>query len=141
MRAILVISLFLGLPLAAFGQNPQPAPDGTEVYIITPADGTTVSSPVVIRFGLRGAGIAPAGIDQDGTGHHHLLVDVPEQDMPAMDKPLPTSERVIHFGGGQTETQLELPPGEHTLQLVFADYLHIPHVPPVMSDRITIVVE
>ena len=140
MRAILT-TLLIALPLAAWSQTPQPAPEGAEVYFISPDHGDTVSSPVTVHFGLRNAGIAPAGVDRDGTGHHHLLVDVPDDDMPPLTRPLPSSERVIHFGGGQSQTEIELEPGEHTLQLVFADSLHIPHDPPVMSDRITIMVE
>lgn len=140
MRAILA-TLMIALPLAGWSQTPQPAPEGAGVYFISPDDGDTVSSPVTVRFGMRGAGVAPAGIDQDGTGHHHLLVDVPEADLPPMTQPLPNNDHVIHFGGGQTQTEIELEPGRHTLQLILGDFLHIPHDPPVMSDRITIVVE
>lgn len=109
------------------------------VYFISPADGQTLSGEVTVRFGLSGMGVAPAGVDAVNTGHHHLLIDVDE--LPPLDQPLPASDQVRHFGGGQTEVTLQLPPGEHTLQLVLGNYLHIPHDPPVMSEKITITVE
>lgn len=130
--------------LLAWAQGEMPrtaAPDSASVYFIGLSDGDTVSSPLTIRFGLSGMGIAPAGIEHDNTGHHHLLVDVSEQGMPAMDRPLPTTDHVLHFGGGQTEATLELDAGEHSLQLLLGDYLHIPHDPPIKSERITITVE
>ncbi|MEX2498376.1 MAG: DUF4399 domain-containing protein [Wenzhouxiangellaceae bacterium] len=131
------------LPLACPAQDLErsPAPDEARVYFITPDDGQTVSSPVEIRFGLSGMGVAPAGVEQSNTGHHHLLINVADAAMPPMDRPLPATDQVVHFGGGQTETVIELEPGEHTLQLVLGDHLHIPHDPPVMSERITITVE
>lgn len=115
------------------------APQGAVLYIIAPQDGETVKTEVTVRFGLRGMGVAPAGINMVGTGHHHLLVDV--ETLPAMDKPLPKDERHLHFGAGQTETTLKLTPGKHTLQLVLGDQLHIPHDPPVLSEKISITVE
>lgn len=116
-----------------------PAPEDASVYFVTPLDGDVVSSPVTVRFGLESLGVAPAGVEREGTGHHHLLVDVDE--LPAMDKPVPADERHIHFGGGQTQTTVDLPKGEHTLQLLVGDHQHIPHEPPVMSEKITITVE
>jgi hypothetical protein len=116
-----------------------PSPAGAEVYIIAPKDGAKIKGPVTVVFGLKGMGIAPAGIKFDNTGHHHLLVDA---DAPAdLSKPLPADEHNIHFGKGQTETTVTLPPGKHTLQLVLADWLHTPHDPAVISKKITIVVE
>jgi hypothetical protein len=109
-----------------------------QVYFISPQDGETVSGQFDVRFGLRGMGVAPAGVDQANTGHHHLLIDVEE--MPAMDVPLPSTEQIRHFGGGQTETTLKLAPGKHTLQLLLGNYSHIPHNPPVLSEKITITV-
>ena len=98
-----------------------------------------MTSPVTVRFGLKGMGIAPAGVAFDNTGHHHLLVDV---DPPAdLGQPLPNDAHSLHFGKGQTETELKLTPGKHTLQLVLGDQLHIPHDPPVMSKKITITVK
>lgn len=112
---------------------------GAEVYIISPKDGAKIKGPVTVVFGLKGMGIAPAGIKFDNTGHHHLIVDA---DAPAdLSKPLPADEHNLHFGKGQTETTLTLTPGKHTLQLLLADSLHTPHDPVVMSKKITIVVE
>lgn len=109
------------------------------VYIIAPVDGETVTGPVVVRFGLAGMGVAPAGIERAGTGHHHLLLNVAE--LPALDKPLPSDAQHLHFGAGQTEVLLDLPPGQHTLRLVFADHNHVPHNPPLISEPISIRVQ
>lgn len=115
-----------------------PAPESARVYIISPADGETVSSPLTVRFGLSGLGVAPAGTEAENTGHHHLIVDA---ELPPFDAPIPADDNYIHFGGGQTETTLELAPGSHTLQLILGDWSHVPHDPPVFSERITITVE
>jgi len=109
------------------------------VYFISPADGDQVSNPVTVRFGLSGMGVAPAGTDKANTGHHHLLIDV--DGTPPAGQPLPSDAQHKHFGGGQTETSVELTPGKHTLQLVLGDMNHVPHEPPVMSEKITIEVE
>ena len=116
----------------------KPAPEGASVYFISPEDGATVESPVRVVFGLKGMGIAPAGIAREGTGHHHLLIDT---DPPPAGAPIPADERHVHFGAGQTETELTLSPGEHTLRLLLGDELHVPHDPPVMSEPITIRVQ
>ncbi|MGC3982298.1 MAG: DUF4399 domain-containing protein [Steroidobacteraceae bacterium] len=128
------------LTVASAQMPPQAtAPAGTEVYIIAPADGAKVTNPVVVRFGLKGMGIAPAGIQMEATGHHHLFVDT---DLPTdMTKPIGTVDnKIIHFGKGQTETTLTLAPGKHTLQLLLGDYLHVPNSTPVSSKKITITV-
>jgi len=137
--SLLVAGLTLASMALVQAQQPMPAPAGTEVYVIAPTDGAKVSSPVVVRFGLKGMGIAPAGTQMENTGHHHLFVDT---DLPAdLSKPLPAVEgKVLHFGKGQTETTLTLAPGTHTLQLVLGDHLHIPNMPPVISKKITITV-
>ena len=109
-----------------------------EVYIISPRDGDTVNGEITVRFGLRGMGVAPAGADVANTGHHHLLIDMDA--LPPLDMPLPKTDQLRHFGGGQTETTLELEPGTHTLQLLLGNYSHVPHNPPVMSEKITITV-
>lgn len=114
------------------------APADAEVYIVSPRDGARICGPVRVVFGLRGMGVAPAGMERAGTGHHHLLINTP---LPPAGLPVPSDEHHRHFGNGQTETLLELPPGEYTLQLLLADHLHIPHEPPVVSPRITITVE
>ena len=117
----------------------EPSPAGAEVYIVSPKDGAKVKSPVTVVFGLKGMGVAPAGIKFDATGHHHLLID---SELPAdMSQPLAANEKSVHFGKGQTETSLTLPPGKHSLQLVLGDSLHIPHDPAVVSKKINITVE
>jgi hypothetical protein len=116
-----------------------PAPEGAKVYFISPQDGETVTSPVTVRFGLSGMGVAPAGTDRPHTGHHHLLIDLDAP--PALDRPLPADENHVHFGGGQTETTIELDPGAHTLQLLLGDMNHVPHDPPVLSEKIRIEVK
>lgn len=110
---------------------------GTELYFISPMHGATIKGPVSVKFGLRGMGVAPAGVEQEATGHHHLIIDVP---LPSFDESIPLDENHMHFGGGQTETTIELAPGTHTLQLLLGDHYHIPHDPPVMSKQITITV-
>lgn len=117
----------------------SPAPDDAEVYFIEPLDEAMVAETFAVKFGLTGMGVAPAGIDMEGTGHHHLLIDVAM--LPDMTMPLPASAQIVHFGKGQTETEVTLPPGVHSLQLVLGNYLHIPHDLPVLSDRITVTVE
>lgn len=112
---------------------------GAKVYIISPKNGDTVSSPFTVQFGLKGMGVAPAGVTQANTGHHHLLIDVDQ--MPDMSAPLPNNQNIRHFGGGQTEVDLTLPPGKHTLQLVLGDYLHIPLDPPLVSEKVTVTVK
>lgn len=132
----LLTGCFLCIAAAAMARTPSP-PDA-QVYIIEPADGAQVSSPVTVKFGLSGMGVAPAGVERANTGHHHLLIDLPDQPPPG--QPLPADDHHKHFGGGQTQTVIELSPGQHTLQLLMADHNHIPHDPPVMSKQITITV-
>jgi hypothetical protein len=133
-------ALFLVAGFVAAAQvAKQKAAPNTKVYIASPKNGETVSSPFTVQFGLKGMGIAPAGLNHPNTGHHHLLIDV--EKVPDFNVPLPATDNIRHFGAGQTETELTLPPGKHTLQLVFADYLHIPHDSPVTSEKITIVVK
>ena len=128
-----------GAPAAAAALPRTPAPAGAAVYIISPKDGATVRNPVLVQFGLKGMGVAPAGIKFDNSGHHHLLIDsAPPSEMGI---PLPATDKIVHFGKGQTETTLNLSPGKHTLQLLFADLSHIPHSPPVLSQKITITVK
>ena len=125
-------------PATPVDAKPQPAPAGASVYLISPREGKPVKSPVLVRFGLRGMGVAPAGVNMPNTGHHHLIIDGAKVDMTL---PIPMSDQVKHFGAGQTEASIELAPGKHTLQLVIGDYLHIPHNPPVASKVVTITVE
>lgn len=135
--AFVAMSCFLLLSGPSFARTP--APEDAAVYIISPLDGATVSNPVTVRFGLSGMGVAPAGTDRNNTGHHHLLIDLAE--VPALDKPLPADAQHVHFGGGQTETTIELAPGKHTLQLLLGDMTHVPHDPAVVSQKITITVQ
>ncbi|MDH2433183.1 DUF4399 domain-containing protein [Pokkaliibacter sp. MBI-7] len=134
-----LLAAALSAPLLAADMPRTPAPEGARVYIIAPKDGDTVSQTFKVQFGLSGMGVAPAGMDKANTGHHHLLIDV--DTLPAMDMPLPATDHIKHFGGGQTETELTLSPGKHTLQLIMGDKLHIPFNPPVISDKITVNVE
>ncbi|MGE5153527.1 MAG: DUF4399 domain-containing protein [Bdellovibrio bacteriovorus] len=118
--------------------GPTEAPEDAFAYIIWPQNGEVIpGGDFVVLFGLHGMGTAPAGVDKPHTGHHHLLIDT---DLPPLDQAIPASDNFIHFGRGQTEYHLVLPKGEHTLQLLLGDANHIPHTPPVMSERITITV-
>jgi uncharacterized protein DUF4399 len=112
---------------------------GANLYFISPTDDATVSKTFTVKFGLSGMGVAPAGIDKDNTGHHHLLINMDQ--LPDLSQPLGASDNIKHFGGGQTETELTLTPGTYTLQLVLGNHLHIPHDKPVISEKITITVE
>lgn len=128
----------------ALAGGPTPRDDSANVRIISPMDGAVVSGPVQVVFGLSGMGVAPAGAEWDNTGHHHLLVNRAPYGDDAMDDlagSIPADENHLHFGGGQTETTLDLGPGTHTLQLVLGDAFHVPHAEPVMSEVITITVQ
>ncbi len=122
-------------PAAAPALPRKASPPGAMVYIISPEDGEEVQSPVTVVFGIKGAGIAPAGIDLPNTGHHHLIVD---SELVSMATPIPADAQHIHFGLGQTEATVELSTGEHVLRLALGDYLHIPHDPPLLSDPVTV---
>jgi hypothetical protein len=148
MRLFMTTALVLAASLAtaplALAQTPAVAlertvsPAGAEAYIISPKDGATVHGPVLVQFGLKGMGVAPAGVKFENTGHHHLLVDT---DAPAnLSAPLPATDKILHFGKGQTEATVPLSPGKHTLQLLLGDQNHVPHNPPVISRKITITV-
>lgn len=154
-RPSLAAALLLGLAVAtpaasraqerARGEHPAgaviqrtPRPADAKLYIISPANGDSVSSPVTIRFGLAGMGVAPAGVATPNTGHHHLLIDTP---LPPLDGPLPKDDQHVHFGGGQTETTMPMAPGSHTIQLVLADQDHVPHDPPLVSEPVTFTVK
>lgn len=134
--ASVVFVLALTGPALADGHRTK-APQGAAVYFITPKDGARVSNPITVRFGLKGMGVAPAGVEKKGTGHHHLLIDTKLDDY---DNAIPADDKHIHFGGGQTETTIRLSPGKHTLQLVVGDHNHVPHDTPIESKRITITV-
>ncbi len=137
-RRSLLLAVMIGIPAVALGETA--APPGAAVYFINLKDGDTVTSPFKVQFGLTGMGIAPAGVDKPKTGHHHLIIDTtlsPEE----LKAPIPSDAKHVHFGGGQTETMVTLPPGRHTLQLVLGDWTHIPFDPPIMSPVITVTVK
>jgi hypothetical protein len=137
MRRFALFTVILAASFA-WAQQRTAAPTGAEAYIISPKNGATVKSPFIVQFGLRGMGVAPAGVKFENAGHHHLLIDT---DPPAdLSLPLPATDRIRHFGKGQTEVKLELPPGKHSLQLLLGDQNHTPHDPAVISKKITIVV-
>lgn len=136
-RAQLFITLIIGGLTIALGEIAPPP--NAFVYIISPKDGDTVTNPFRVQFGLSGMGVAPAGVDRPNTGHHHLLIDVNEPLDP--NEPIPQDKTHLHFGAGQTEARIELPPGKHTLQLVLGDAKHYPFNPPVISKKITIMVK
>jgi len=123
---------------ASTGLPRSPSVDGASLTILSPQDGDILSGPVTVVFGLEGMGVAPAGIDSPNTGHHHLIINA---ELPDMGLPIPADDNYRHYGGGQTETSIELEPGTHTLQLLLGNYLHIPHDPPVVSDAISITVK
>ncbi len=137
-----IAATLVALSLAACGQESEmkrtPSPAGAKVFFIEPADGATVTNPVTVKFGIEGMEVAPAGTDKPNTGHHHVLIDTVLEDFKS---PIPADDTHKHFGKGQTETQLELTPGEHSLQLLLGDQNHIPHDPVVESESITITVE
>ena len=127
-KFLVTISLIFSISVAA----------SAEVYIISPKDGEEVSSPVEVIFGLQGMGIAPAGINFPNTGHHHLLIDLDQ--LPDLKSGIPADAQHLHFGKGQTQALIELDPGEHSLQLLLGDWMHVPHETPVVSEKIKILV-
>lgn len=128
------------LPLGIALAGETPAPKDAKVYFINVKDGAKVANPVTIQFGLSGMGVAPAGTEKEKTGHHHLIINE-KIEGDELNEPIPSDENHKHFGGGQTEITVNLPKGTHTLQLVLGDWSHIPHNPPVMSERISVTVE
>jgi hypothetical protein len=135
--SMILVSLALGSRQSMAG-DVTPSAESAMLEIISPKDGDTVSSPLVVKFGLAGMGVAPAGVTIANTGHHHLIIDAP---LPDLDFAIPKDAKHRHFGGGQTQVSVELEPGQHTLQLLLGDYRHIPHDPPLSSKKITITVK
>ena len=140
----IVTSLFFALlllftPVKAIALDTSHAPEDALVYIAEPTDGATVPETFMVRFGLSGMDLAPAGVDEPNTGHHHLLID--REELPELNASLPATDQIRHFGKAQTETELTLEPGEHTLRLVLGNHLHIPHDNPVISEPIKITVQ
>ena len=140
-RWAISLSIVLLCCVGAFADDHRTkSPEGASVYIVSPTDGSTVSSPVTIVFGLKGMGVAPAGIEKDNTGHHHLLINTDPSTLD-LDSGLPATDQVVHFGGGQTQVTKELPSGTHTIQLLLGDWSHVPHDPPVLSEVTSITVK
>lgn len=138
-RTWALAAVLAGTLLAGSAATAQPStmPPDAKVYIVWPSDGQVIKGGFWVRMGLSGAGIAPAGVEKANTGHHHLIIDA---DLPPLDQPIPNDHNHLHFGLGQTEARIDLPPGKHTLQLLLADANHVPHQPPLYSKRITITV-
>lgn len=134
-----IFALFSLITSALANDLVSKSPPDATLYIIEPIDGATVSKTFKVIFGLSGMGVAPAGTNIENTGHHHILIDMDK--LPDLTKPLPATDQIRHFGGGQTETELTLSPGEHTLQILLGNYAHVPHDKPVISKKITITVE
>jgi hypothetical protein len=137
-RGALPLALLLGGATLVLAQTP--APPNAAVYFISPKDGEAVTSPFKVQFGLSGMGVAPAGVEKPNTGHHHLLIDA-TLTADEQKQPVASDARHVHFGGGQTEAMVTLPPGKHTLQLVLGDRSHVPFNPPLMSPVITVTVK
>jgi len=135
--ALLAIVLMSPAALAQDAPKRTPSPPGAAVYFHYPLNGVRVPTTFKVLIGLRGMGVAPAGIQKPATGHHHLLIDAP---VPPLNEPIPNDPQHVHLGGGQTEVEVTLPPGRHTLQLIVADQDHVPHDPPIVSQRITVLV-
>ncbi|MEO0390866.1 MAG: DUF4399 domain-containing protein [Pseudomonadota bacterium] len=146
MKALITTAALALAASPLWAQERTPGNPDAAVYFATLEDGASLSGPVTVVFGLSGMGVAPAGTEKEMTGHHHLLLNrapygALETDAEMFEYGIPGDENHIHYGGGQTETVLDLPPGTHTLQLLLGDLYHIPHDPVVVSDQITIVVE
>lgn len=136
-KLLIFMMLAIGFSLPSVAGNTAPA--DAKAYIISPQDGAIVGEKFKVVFGLSSMGVSPAGVEKKNTGHHHLLIDV--DTLPDLSKPLPKNANVRHFGGGQTETMLSLPKGNHTLQLILGNFAHVPHDKPVTSEKITITVQ
>jgi hypothetical protein len=137
LNGLVALAMLASLPTALSAQTASPP--GATVYIISPMDGETVTSPFKVQFGLTGMGIAPVGVQAINTGHHHLIIDTKLSDE-ELKRPIAVDAQHVHFGGGQTEATVTLPPGRHTLQLVLGDHAHTPHNPPVTSQVVTVTV-
>jgi hypothetical protein len=136
--ATLLVVLGSVAPTGSALAEQTPSPPGAEEYIIWPSDGAVIhGGKLWVRMGLRNMGVCPKGVVFPNTGHHHLLIDT---DLPALDQEIPSDRNHLHFGAGETDARIELPPGKHTLQLILGDHNHVPHVPPVYSKKITITV-
>jgi len=131
--------MVLLLSLTMFSHNKSYSNDEKKLYLISPVNGESVTSPVLVKFGVKGMSIVPAGVEKAMSGHHHLLINVNK--LPDMSMPIPANKNYLHFGKGETETSIILPKGKHTLQLLLGDHMHVPHEPPLLSTKVEIIVE
>jgi len=131
-----LLAVVLALLPGVLHAQGTPAPSNAEIYFIAPADNETAYGSIRVRFGLNHMGVTHAGDSFPNSGHHHLLIDVDE--LPAADEPIPLDKQHLHFGAGETEAEIDLPPGKHTLQLVLGDANHFMFKPPVVSKKITV---
>jgi len=137
MQLVVLAAAFFCMPSVVAAKTPSP--ENAEVYVIWPSDGTVIhGGKFWVRMGLRNMGVCPKGVNLPRVGHHHVLIDT---DLPSMDEQIPSDKNHLHFGGGETEARIELPPGKHTLQLLLGDHDHVPHDPPVYSKKISITVQ
>ena len=137
MRVLNLLFIFcLFISTLSFGETYS---QDKQLFFIKPSNGEEITSPFIVEFGISGMEIVPAGVDKPMSGHHHLLINVKK--LPNMKSPIPADSNHLHFGKGQTQTQLNLPSGKHTLQLLFGDYMHVPHEKPLISDKIEIIVK
>lgn len=140
MFIILAALAFLVFPTLTYAETTDVQAEVPKAFFVNLKDGDTVKSPLAVQFGITGMTIAPAGTNEPGTGHFHLLIDTQLTDE-EMQYAIPSDDQHLHFGKGQTETTVTLSPGAHTLQLVMGDGNHMLHHPPVMSDIIHVTVE
>ncbi len=138
MRLILICMILFIVPNAS-SQDDIYTSEDRKVFFVSPSNGENVESPVIVKFGVIGMSIVPAGEDKPMSGHHHLLINL--EKLPDMSMPIPADNNHLHFGKGQTETIIELPKGKHTLQLLLGNHIHIPHKIPLLSEKIEIIVE
>ena len=136
MRRIWILVILVTLNSIVLAQSESK--ENSRVFFIQPHNNAILQNPIEIKFGLENMNLVAAGVDKPFSGHHHLLINVDQ--IPNLNLPIPADSNHLHFGGGQSNTTLELPPGKYTLQLLFADHHHIPHSPPIISDKISITI-
>ena len=136
MRKIWILVILVTLNSIVLAQSESK--ENSRVFFIQPHNNAILQNPIEIKFGLENMNLVSAGVDEPFSGHHHLLINVDQ--IPNLNLPIPADSNHLHFGGGQSNTTLELPPGKYTLQLLFADHHHIPHSPPIISDKISITI-
>ena len=139
-KVLLAMCTAMIISVGVQAADAKPSASGkASISILEPTDGATVPTTFTVKFGAKGVDIVPAGTDHPNSGHHHLLIDADV--LPDMNSPLPATPTLIHFGKGQTETEITLTPGKHTLQLVLGNYIHVPGPTPIVSKKITVTVK